>query len=244
MRTCIITAEDSFYSPKVMNEVLKNKFISFELVIIPEGFITSKRIYSTFLISGLVKFIKTVFQALYNIVSGGIIKKICTESNIQVFKTKNINSSEVMNKLKSKKIDLIISIMCPQIIKNNILEIPKVTSINVHLALLPKYRGLFPLFHAFIRDEEYIGVSVHIINTYIDDGNILSQKKIKIEKDDNLFSLYEKSFNVIPELIFDAINKIISNDSSEILENKKSESSYYSYPNLREIRLYHKKLKS
>lgn len=243
MKACIITTEDPFYTPKIMHELLKNKFISIELVIMPEGFINSKRIFSTFFIYGLFRFIKTVFQVLYNSAKGGAVRNIFIDNNIQVFITKNINSYEVMNKLKSKKIDLIISNNCPQRIKSNILEIPRLTSINVHLGLLPKYRGLFPLFHAFIRDEEYVGVSVHFINIYFDDGKILSQKKIKIEKDDDLFSLYEKSFNVVPELIFDAINKIISNDSSEILENKKLESSYYSYPNLNEIILYHKKLK-
>ncbi len=243
MKTCIITTEDPFYSPKIMNELLKNKFISIELVIMPEGFINSKRIFSTFFIYGLLKFIKTVFNVLYNSIKGGSVRNIFIDSNIEVLITKNVNSSEVRKKLKSKKIDLIISNNCPQRIKSNILEIPKVASINVHLGLLPKYRGLFPLFHAFIRDEDYVGVSVHFINIYFDDAKILSQKKIKIEQDDNLFSLYEKSFNIVPELIYDAINKIICNDSSETLNNKKSESSYYSYPNLKEISLYHKKLR-
>lgn len=243
MKTCVITTEDPFYTPKIMKELLNHKSISIELVVMPEGFINSKRIFSTFFIYGLFKFIKTVIIVLYNTIKGGAVKNIFIESNIEVLKTKNINSTEVLNKLKLKKIDLIISNNCPQRIKNNILNIPKLGSINVHLGLLPKYRGLFPILHAFIRDEDYIGVTIHFINLYFDDGEILSQKKIKIEQDDNLFTLYQKSFNVVPELVFEGINKINSNDSSKTLKNIKSESSYYSYPNLKEIWLYHKKLK-
>ena len=124
MKTCVITTEDPFYTPKIMNELLDHKFLSIELVIIPEGFINSKRIFSTFFIYGLFKFIKTVFVVLYNSIKGGAVKNIFIDSNIEVLKTKNINSIEVTKKLKSKKIDLIISNNCPQRIKNNILKIP------------------------------------------------------------------------------------------------------------------------
>ena len=76
MKACIITTEDPFYTPKIMHELLKNKFISIELVIMPEGFINSKRIFSTFFIYGLFRFIKTVFQVLYNSAKGGAVRNI------------------------------------------------------------------------------------------------------------------------------------------------------------------------
>ena len=243
MKVCIITTEDPFYTSKIMNELIKNKSISIELVIMHNGFINIKRIYSTFFIYGFIKFIKTVISVIYNSIKGGIVKNLFVKSKIEVLETNNINSADVIDKLKSKEIDIIISNNCPQRIKNKVLETSKIASINVHLGLLPNYRGLFPLFHAFIRDEKYVGVSIHYMNILFDDGIILSQKKIKIDSNDDLFNLYEKAFDSVPKLIENAIHKIMNLDKKQLIQNKKSESSYFSYPNFKEITLYHKKSK-
>ena len=100
------------------------------------------------------------------------------------------------------------------------------------------------MFHAFIRDEKFVGVTVHKMNILFDDGVIISQKKIKIDKNDDLFSLYEKAFDSVPKLLENAIFKLINSDNKNLIVNNKSESSYFSYPNFKEIILYHKKVKN
>ena len=62
--------------------------------------------------------------------------------------------------------------------------------------MLPSYAGLWPIFHAYINDEKFVGVTVHIMNNKVDSGNILYQKEIPIKKDDTIFSLYMKSFDI------------------------------------------------
>lgn len=51
------------------------------------------------------------------------------------------------------------------------------TCINVHYSLLPKYRGLHSTVWAILNDEDYLGLSVHLMNNYIDDGAIIHQKR-------------------------------------------------------------------
>ena len=57
--------------------------------------------------------------------------------------------------------------------------IPSLGCINVHCSLLPKYRGLMPSFWTLFYKEKYTGVSIFLMNEYIDDGPIIYQKKLK-----------------------------------------------------------------
>lgn len=62
------------------------------------------------------------------------------------------------------------------IIKSYLIE--KHTILNVHYSLLPSYRGLHSTAWAIMNGEEYLGLTIHIMNQFIDDGPILHQKKI------------------------------------------------------------------
>lgn len=65
------------------------------------------------------------------------------------------------------------------LIKSDILS--KKTIINTHPSLLPKYRGVHALAWAMWNREEELGFSIHLMNEYVDDGDILEQFKIKYE---------------------------------------------------------------
>lgn len=57
----------------------------------------------------------------------------------------------------------------------------KKTIINTHPSLLPKYRGVHALAWAMLNMEEELGFSIHLMNEYVDDGDILEQFKVKYE---------------------------------------------------------------
>ena len=111
------------------------------------------------------------------------------------------------------------------IFKEEILSIPKVCCINRHSSLLPSYAGLWPIFHAYINDEKFVGVSVHKMNNKIDSGDILHQEKIPIKKNDTIFSLYMKSFKISARAIILSIKHL---DKSISPQN--SNDSYFSFP--------------
>ena len=52
------------------------------------------------------------------------------------------------------------------------------TCINVHYSLLPKYRGLHSTVWAILNDEDYLGLSIHLMTEFIDDGDIIHQYKV------------------------------------------------------------------
>ena len=107
------------------------------------------------------------------------IKKYCLEKNLPIyqFNKLNIEGEEI---LKSFDADLFITASYGQIIKQNILDIPKLGIVNVHTSLLPKYRGPAPIQWAILNGEKKTGVTIMRTELGLDTGNIYLQKEIQI----------------------------------------------------------------
>ncbi len=88
--------------------------------------------------------------------------------------------------------DYILSVYYRNIISSSVLKLAGYKTMNLHPSLLPKYRGALSSVWALLNGEEETGISFHYMNDKIDDGNIILQKRIKIEKSDTAYSLYQK----------------------------------------------------
>ena len=82
--------------------------------------------------------------------------------------------------------------------------------INMHPSLLPKYKGLNPHLRALKNNEKYSGCTVHYVNSFIDSGKIITQKKVKIKKNETAKSLSKKILIEEHKLYPEAINKIFN----------------------------------
>jgi len=106
---------------------------------------------------------------------------------IPVFKIEgSINDEIWLNKINEIKPDLIICIRYAEILKNSLLTIPNGGVINFHPSLLPKYKGMAPIFQALLHNENEIGFSLHYIDEGIDTGKIIKRQKIKTEKNESV----------------------------------------------------------
>ena len=103
------------------------------------------------------------------------IIKLSKKNNIKVIKLTNLYKFII-----KKKIDLIFCLGSTQILPKNILNIPKIGSLNIHPSLLPKYRGRTPHVWAIINGESTAGVTAHFINEGCDTGDIILQHKVPI----------------------------------------------------------------
>tara|TARA_Y100001933_G_C18921541_1_gene531204 strand:- start:4 stop:585 length:582 start_codon:yes stop_codon:yes gene_type:complete len=83
---------------------------------------------------------------------------------------KSINHKESIELINSHKPDLLISILGNEIFKKPIINLAKQGCLNLHTALLPKYRGLMPSFWVLKNDEKFTGVSVFFVDEGIDSG--------------------------------------------------------------------------
>lgn len=117
--------------------------------------------------------------------------------------------------------DVIITCAYGQIIPSILLETPKYKAINVHASLLPKLRGGSPLHRCLIDGYSETGVTIMYMAPGMDDGDIITQKSIRILDNYNVGDIHDKLSILGSELlletlpsIFDGTNKRIKQDES------------------------------
>ena len=83
--------------------------------------------------------------------------------------------------------------------------------LNIHPSLLPKYKGLNTHHRAIQNKEKYSGCTVHLVNSKLDSGKIILQKKVKLSKKETPSSLQKKILKYEHILYPRAINKLFAN---------------------------------
>lgn len=147
---------------------------------------------------------------------------------------KPINQPESVATIKGYKPDLLVSILGNQIFKSPIINLAPKGCLNLHTALLPKYRGLMPTFWVMKNNERYTGVSVFFVDEGIDSGPIVMQEKVEIgNKTQEELIKYTKKLGM--EAIAKAVD-LIEKDEVVLIENDDSQKSYYSFPTREDVR--------
>lgn len=154
--------------------------------------------------------------------------KYLEEKNIPHHVVGDINSGESVELIKSLAPDIIVVSTFSQILCGRVIGVPKTACINAHNSLLPKYRGPYPVFWALYHGEEKTGVTVHFVNTGIDDGDIILQKEVEIRRDDTIVSLEERIVPVAAQAIEEAIDLLKAGEASGRKQPCKGE--YYRRP--------------
>lgn len=121
---------------------------------------------------------------------------ICELHKIPCYKIKNINSQEVVENLKKIAPDLILCLGFSQLIGKEILNIPSLGVLGYHPALLPANRGRHPIIWALFLGLKETGSTFFFMDEGADTGDIISQKVVPIDYEDDAMSLYNKLTNV------------------------------------------------
>ena len=109
----------------------------------------------------------------------------------KIIKYNNIIHSEnkILDELKKNKIELICLAGFMKILTKRFIKTFNNKIINIHPSLLPKYKGLNTHQRAINNKEKYSGCTVHFVNSKLDSGKIILQKKVKIFKNDTFKKL-------------------------------------------------------
>ena len=108
------------------------------------------------------------------------------------FKKKYKIENQILSDLKKHKIKMICLAGFMEILSRNFITKFKGKILNIHPSLLPKYKGLNTHQRALDNNEKYSGCTVHFVNSKLDSGKIILQKKVKISKNDTKNSLARK----------------------------------------------------
>ena len=111
----------------------------------------------------------------------------------KVFDFKNtLSEKKVINELKKHNIHLICLAGFMKILSKSFIKNFKGNILNIHPSLLPKYKGLNTHERAIRNNDKYSGCTVHFVNSRLDSGKIINQKKVRINKLDNPVTLAKK----------------------------------------------------
>lgn len=141
------------------------------------------------------------------------VKEKALEYGIEVFQPTNINSLDSIEKLKEIQPDFIVVAAFGQILKREVLDIPRYGCINVHASLLPKYRGAAPINWAIINGETETGITIMNMEEGLDTGDIISQKSIFISEDDDCQSIHDELAILGAELLIETIEDIVAGNA-------------------------------
>lgn len=130
------------------------------------------------------------------------IKIFALENNIPVFQPKSIRKEpEIINALKALNPDFFVTFAFGQILSQEVLDIPKYETINLHVSLLPKYRGANPIQRAIINGDTETGICTMITELGLDCGDICMTHPIEITPNMNCVELFEICATESPTLL-------------------------------------------
>jgi len=129
----------------------------------------------------------------------------------KVFDFKNaLSEKKIINELKKNNIDLICLAGFMKILSKSFIKNFKGKILNIHPSLLPRYKGLNTHEKAIQNRDKYSGCTVHFVNSKLDSGKIINQKKVKIKKFDTPKTLARRILIQEHKLYPAAIMKIFS----------------------------------
>ena len=126
------------------------------------------------------------------------------------FNNKSLIENKLLSTLKRNQIDLICLAGFMKILTKNFIKRFKGKILNIHPSLLPKYKGLNTHQRALKNNEKHSGCTVHFVNSKLDSGKIIIQKKVKISKKETKVSLARKILVQEHRLYPKAIQKVFS----------------------------------
>ena len=127
------------------------------------------------------------------------------------YNEKKVSEKRILKDLKLNDIKLICLAGFMKILSKDFIRKFKGKILNIHPSLLPKYKGLNTHYRAIQNKEKYSGCTVHLVNSKLDSGKIILQKKVKLSKEETPSSLQKKILKHEHILYPKAISKIFVN---------------------------------
>ena len=126
------------------------------------------------------------------------------------FSNKIIAEKKILQLLFKNKIQLICLAGFMKILSKSFTKGFNGKILNIHPSLLPKYKGLDTHARALKNNDKYSGCTVHQVNSKLDSGKIILQKKVKIYKNDNIITLSKRVLKQEHKLYPTAIKRLFN----------------------------------
>lgn len=138
------------------------------------------------------------------------VKQLAVANNIKVLQPAKLNKSPEMDEIIALQPDLLITAAYGQFLPSKLLAAARIAAVNVHGSLLPKYRGGAPVQYSIINGDAETGISIMYMVKQMDAGDVLAQRAIPIEKDDDNGTMFDKLSILGRDLLLETLPQLVA----------------------------------
>lgn len=160
-----------------------------------------------------------------NVMTPTPVRVLAEKNGIRVYTPKTLRDEEFAKILNDEAPDIIVVVAYGKILPKSVLEFSKFGCVNLHVSLLPKYRGSAPMQRAIMNGETETGVTVMHMDEGLDTGDIIAVEKFPIKDDDNLETIHDRSAAVGAVLLNSTLDEIFAGRATRVKQNE-SEATY------------------
>ncbi|MEK7588295.1 MAG: methionyl-tRNA formyltransferase [Patescibacteria group bacterium] len=144
------------------------------------------------------------------LVTPPLVKIWAEENNIPYIQPEKLNE-EVLERLKSLNSDLFIVVAYGKIMPQELIQIPKLGSINIHYSILPRWRGASPVESAILAGDDITGITIQQMEYKMDAGPIIALKEVEIDKNETAPELRTRLIKIGGDLLVNILPDFIEN---------------------------------
>ncbi|MBO7304304.1 MAG: methionyl-tRNA formyltransferase, partial [Clostridia bacterium] len=160
-----------------------------------------------------------------NVMTPTPVKSLALENNIPVYTPKTLRDEGFTDILRECAPELIVVVAYGKILPKEVLNFPAEGCINLHVSLLPKYRGAAPMQRAIMEGESETGVTVMYMDEGLDTGDILAQVAFPISESDDFEAIHDRSADIGSRLLSETVDNIANGN----VKREKQDSSLATY---------------
>ena len=147
------------------------------------------------------------------------VKKVALEYSIPVFQPEKASEETFVESIRELAPDIIVVAAYGQILRENILNLPKYRCINVHASILPKYRGASPIQWAVINGEKETGITIMYMEKGLDTGDMILTRKLALDPDETAGSLHDRLMELGGPTLLEAMDMIENGTAKPVPQN-------------------------
>jgi len=140
------------------------------------------------------------------------IKEAALRLGIPSIQPEKLRQPEALYQLRAWAPDVIVVAAFGQILRTNVLELPRFGCINIHGSLLPRWRGAAPIQAAILAGDPETGITIMKMDAGVDTGLILSQRKLPIAPNETGGSLFAKMAPLGAQLLLETLPRYLSGE--------------------------------
>jgi len=249
MRIALVTQEDPFYLPPALDALCRARGREVVGVIILPAFnerltATAQRLYEFY---GPVDFARLALRYLGAKLADRANRlrpftrpysaaDVARRHGVPVYQPAKVNAPEFVALLREQiRPDLLVSIAASQVLRQRVLDVPRLGCINLHSAPLPRYQGMMPNFWTLVHGEPEATVTVHYMVEKLDAGDIVLQWPVPILPGDSLHDLMVRSKEVGVQAVLEAIEQM-EHGNVRRQPMDPSQATYFTFPKREDAR--------